>query len=90
MLEEEVEAKTLECLVQQTREILYNSDINPLNGMNLIALAARRVIVEIAADTMLSKDEAIIKSLGAMIPKEYFMALMRGNEVKRNGSPMPK
>lgn len=87
---EEVEAKTLECLVQQTREVLYSSGVNPLNGMNLIALAARRVIVDIANDTMISKDEAIIKSLGAMIPKEYLIALMHGNEAKRNGSPMPK
>lgn len=87
---EDVEVKTLECLVQQLREVLYNSNVNPLNGMNLIALAARRVITEIANDSMISKDEAIIKSLGAMIPKEYLIALIRGNEAKRNGSPMPK
>lgn len=87
---EEIEAKTLECLVQQIREVLYNSNVNPLNGMNLIALAARRVITDIANDSMISKDEAIIKSLGAMIPKEYIIALMRCNEGKSNGSPMPK
>ena len=83
---EEVEAKTLECLVQQIREVLYNSDVNPLNGMNLIALAARRVITDIASDTMISKDEAIIKSLGAMIPKEYMIALMHGAKAKCNGT----
>lgn len=87
---EEVEAKTLECLIQQIREVLYNSNVNPLNGMNLIALAARRVITDIAVNSMLSKDEAIINSLGAMIPKDYIMALMHGDKDKGNGSPMTR
>lgn len=76
----EIEQKTIAEMTETMIKILHENGINPMQAMSLAGYAARQVVTDISHAIDLNPDQAIITSLGAMLPEGYLHELRNGGQ----------
>lgn len=69
------EKKTIMAMTNAIMDALHDSGLNPMQAMLLVGYAARQVVWDISSAMLLDPKQAIITSLGAMLPEDYIKAL---------------
>ena len=81
------EEKTITAMTNAMVEVIQgSSDINPMQAMMLVGYAARQVVRDLSRAMMLDPQQAIITSLGAMLPEAYLKALTSANQIRQTAS----
>ena len=84
----ESEMNAVTTMSDAMKKILTDNDINPLQALSLIGLAARKTVSEIGCEMHLMENQAIVIALGGMLPIGYLAELKElGNP---SGSLAPK
>lgn len=71
----DIEMKTIAEMTETMVKVLRENGINPMQAMSLVGYAARQVVADIGRSVNLSVDQAVIMSLGAMLPNDYLREL---------------
>lgn len=71
----DIEMKTIAEMTETMVKVLRENGINPMQAMSLVGYAARQVVADIGRSVNLSADQAVIMSLGAMLPSGYLFNL---------------
>ena len=71
----DIEMKTIAEMTETMVKVLRENGINPMQAMSLVGYAARQVVTDIGRSVNLNADQAVIMSLGAMLPNDYLRAL---------------
>ena len=71
----DIEMKTIAEMTETMVKVLRENGINPMQAMSLVGYAARQVVADIGRSVNLSADQAVIMSLGAMLPNDYLREL---------------
>ena len=71
----DIEMKTIAEMTETMVKVLRENGINPMQAMSLVGYAARQVVTDIGRSVNLSADQAVIMSLGAMLPNDYLRDL---------------
>lgn len=76
----EIEQKTIAEMTEMMMKAIHENGINPMQAMSLAGYAARQVVTDISHSIDLNPDQAIITSLGAMLPDGYLRELRNGGQ----------
>lgn len=81
----DIEMKTIAEMSEVMAKVLRENGINPMQAMSLVGYAARQVVTDIGRSVSLSIDQAVIISLGAMLPNDYLCELKGSGRVPSDG-----
>lgn len=76
----DVEQKTIAEMTDTMMKILHENGINPMQAMSLAGYAARQVVTDISHSIDLNPDQAVVMSLGTMLPEGYLRELRNGGQ----------
>lgn len=82
----DVEQKTIAEMSEMMMKAIHENGINPMQAMSLVGYAARQVVTDISRSIELGQDQAVIMSLGAMLPEGYLRELRNGGQKPSCGS----
>lgn len=71
----DIEMKTIAEMTETMVKVLRENGINPMQAMSLVGYAARQVVTDIGRSVNLNADQAVVMSLGAMLPNDYLREL---------------
>lgn len=81
----DLEQKTIAEMAEAMAEILNDNGINPMQSMNLVGYAARKLVTDICKSVCLESGQGVIIALGGMLPKDYLVALCESSKSPHNG-----
>ena len=76
----DVEQKTIAEMSEMMMKAIHENGINPMQAMSLVGYAARQVVTDISRSIEIGQDQAVIMSLGAMLPEGYLRELRNGGQ----------
>jgi len=81
----DIEMKTIDEMTEVMVKILRENGINPMQAMNLVGYAARRVVTDISRSVLIAPEQSVIMALGGMLPEGYLRELSGQASQPSNG-----